>query len=125
MKKSGCVIIALFVALCVSMFVNLLLFAALVGMRGSSNVTASRILREKEFEEVLVKDGTTAGQKIAVIPLEGIIAYNQAVALARTWFKASRMHSSRLAPMPKSKRLSSRWIARAAKLPRPTCSTTA
>ena len=77
MKKSGCVIIALFVALCVSMFVNLMLFAALVGLRGSSNVTASRILREKEFEEVLVKDGTTPGQKIAVIPLEGIIAFNQ------------------------------------------------
>ena len=81
MKKSGCVIIALFVALCVSMFVNLLLFAALVGVRGSSNVTASRILREKEFEEVLVKDGTTPGQKIAVIPLEGIIAYNQSGSL--------------------------------------------
>ena len=81
MKKSGCVIIALFVALCVSMFVNLLLFAALVGVRGSSNVTAGRILREKEFEEVLVKDGTTPGQKIAVIPLEGIIAYNQSGSL--------------------------------------------
>jgi protease IV len=77
MKKSGCVIIALFVALCASMFVNLLLFAALVGVRGSGNVTAGRVLREKDFEEVLVKEGTTPGQKIAVIPLEGIIAYNQ------------------------------------------------
>jgi len=81
MKKSGCVIIALFVAVCASMFVNLLLFAALVGVRGTTNVAAVRALRDKDFEEVIVKDGTTPGQKIAVIPLEGIIAHNQAGAL--------------------------------------------
>jgi protease IV len=78
MKKSGCVIIVLFVALCASMFVNLLLFAALVGVRGSANVAAVRGLREKDFEEILVKEGVTPGQKIVVIPLEGVIAHNQA-----------------------------------------------
>ena len=51
MKKSGCVIIALFVALCVSMFVNLLLFAALVGMRGSSNVTASEFFVRRSLRK--------------------------------------------------------------------------
>jgi protease IV len=81
MKKSGCVIIALFLALCASMFVNLLLFAALVGVRGSANVAGVRVLRERNFEEVLVKDGVTPGQKIAVIPLEGIIAHHQSGAL--------------------------------------------
>jgi protease IV len=81
MKKSGCVIIALFLAVCASMFVNLLLFAALFGVRGTANVAAVRALREKEFEEIVIKDGTTAGAKIAVIPLEGIIAHNQSGAL--------------------------------------------
>ena len=55
MKKSGCVIILLFLALCASMFVNLLLFAALVGIRGSGTVAATRGLREREFEEVLLR----------------------------------------------------------------------
>lgn len=81
MKKSGCVIILLFLALCASMFVNLLLFAALVGIRGSGSVAATRGLREREFEEVLVKEGVTPGQKIVVIPLEGIIAFNQSGSL--------------------------------------------
>ncbi len=63
------------------MFVNLLLFAALVGIRGSGTVAATRGLREREFEEVIVKEGTTAGQKIVVIPLEGIIAFNQSGSL--------------------------------------------
>ena len=81
MKKSGCAIVALFLAVCASMFVNLLLFAALVGVKGTANVAAIRTLRERDFEEVTVKEGTTAGQKIAVIPLEGIIAHGQAGAL--------------------------------------------
>jgi protease-4 len=77
MKKSGCAIIALFLAVCASMFVNLLLFAALVGLKGSANVVAVKSLRERDFEEVLVKEGSTPGQKIAVIPLEGVIAHGQ------------------------------------------------
>jgi protease-4 len=77
MKKSGCAIIALFLALCASMFVNLLLFAALVGLKGSGGVATVRTLRQKDFEEVVLKDGTTPGQKIVVIPLEGVIAFGQ------------------------------------------------
>src|SRR4029450_12168573 len=104
MKKSGCVIIALFIALCASMFVNLLLFAALVGLRGSSNVTAARILREKEFEEVLVKEGTTPGQKIAVIPLEGVIAYNQSGTLGEDVVQGFKnaLEQARTAPQVKA-----------------------
>jgi protease IV len=81
MKKSGCAIIALFVAVCASMFVNLLLFAALVGVKGTANVSAIRTSRERDFEEVILQDGSVATQKIAVIPLEGIIAHGQSGAL--------------------------------------------
>ncbi|HEY5704322.1 MAG TPA: signal peptide peptidase SppA [Terrimicrobiaceae bacterium] len=81
MKKSGCAIVVLFLAVCASMFVNLLLFAALVGVKGAKNVAVVRTLRERDFEEVTLKEGTIPGQKIAVIPLEGVIAHGQAGAL--------------------------------------------
>ncbi len=74
MKKSGCVIIVLFLAVCGSMFVNLLLIAALVGMKGS-NVASVRTLKAKEFDEVVVRQGDSGAGKIAVIPLEGVIAH--------------------------------------------------
>jgi protease-4 len=72
MKKSGCAIIALFVALCVSIFVNGVL---LLGM-GVSKVTSSGVKLEqpKKFEEQVVVEGSGSG-KIAIIPLDGIIAY--------------------------------------------------
>ena len=81
MKKSGCVIIALFLAVCASMFVNLLLFAALVGVKGTPGVAAVKALREKTFEETIVDEGTTGSSKVAVIPLEGIIAHGQSGSL--------------------------------------------
>ena len=77
MKKSGCVIIALFLALCASMFVNLLLFAALAGVKGTPGVATVKALREKHFEETIVDEGATGGVKVAVIPLEGIIAHGE------------------------------------------------
>ena len=77
MKKSGCAIIVLFLAVCASMFVNLLLFGALVGLKGTANVTAVRVTRERDFEEAILRDGASAAQKVAVIPLEGIIATGQ------------------------------------------------
>lgn len=74
MKRSGCFSVALFVALCVSMFVNLLLLAVL-GVKGSGgSMSHVHVLQEAEYdEEVLVKGDP--GSKIAVIPLEGIIAF--------------------------------------------------
>jgi protease-4 len=80
MKKSGCVIIVLFLAVCGSMFVNLLLFAALVGVKGS-NVAAVKTLREREFDELVVQPGSSGGGKIAVIPLDGVIAHGVAGSL--------------------------------------------
>lgn len=78
MKKSGCVIIALFLAVCASMFVNLLLFAALVGTKGS-NVASIKTLHAREFDELVVREGS--GGKIAVIPLDGVIAHGVAGSL--------------------------------------------
>lgn len=75
MKKSGCVIIALFLAVCVSLFFNLVL-GAMVGLKGGRPV-AGRVLKEKTFEEQILVEGKDSGQKIAVIPLEGIIAFGQ------------------------------------------------
>jgi protease-4 len=74
MKKSGCVIIALFLAVCGSMFLNLLLFAAVVGMNGS-RVSSVRALQEKEFNEIVVREGASESAKVAVIPLDGVIAH--------------------------------------------------
>lgn len=75
MKKSGCLVAVLFVAVCGSMFVNLLLLAAL-GAKGSSKLPGVRVLSQKVFEErVLVPGG--ASEKVAVIPLEGIIAFGE------------------------------------------------
>jgi len=73
MKKTGCIALVLFLALCGSLFFNLLL----VGRLGGSKITAgaARIVREKKFEEQLVS-GSAYGDKIAVIPLDGLIAFS-------------------------------------------------
>ena len=78
MKKSGCAIVALFIALCLSIFFNGVL---LLGMGVAK--TASRGVRleqPKKFEEQVLVEGRSA-DKIAVIPLDGIIAYGAAGAL--------------------------------------------
>jgi len=79
MKKSGCVIIALFLAVCGSMFANVFLLA-LLGMKGST-VGSTRLLQPRSFEEVIVQEGSTSSEKIAVIPLDGIIANGAAGSL--------------------------------------------
>lgn len=77
MKKSGCFMVFLLVAVAVSMFANFLLFAALAA-KGSSSVAGVRLLKPQVFEERVMQDGNNgSSQKIALIPLEGIIAYGQ------------------------------------------------
>lgn len=79
MKKSGCVIIVLFLAICASMFVNLVLCAALVGDTTGSGL---KVAKEKDFEEALVQEGSANSDgKIVVIPLTGVIAHGTAGAL--------------------------------------------
>ncbi|MEI6337651.1 MAG: signal peptide peptidase SppA [Verrucomicrobiota bacterium] len=77
MKKSGCAIIVLFLAVCASMFVNLLLFGALAGMKGTGKLAGVKSLHEKNFEELMIDEGTNSDQKIVIIPLEGVIANGQ------------------------------------------------
>jgi len=78
MKKSGCAIIALFLALCVSIFVN---GSLLLGMKlGTSVSSGVRTEQPKKFEEQIVVDGDGSG-KIVVIPLEGIISFGAKGAL--------------------------------------------
>ena len=70
----------LLVAVCASMFVNLLLLAAL-GAGGTSGVAGVRILKPKTFEERILVDGADPSAKVAVIPLDGVIAFSEAGSL--------------------------------------------
>ncbi len=71
MKKSGCAIVVLFLLLCLSIFVNGLL---LIGL-GAKSATGIRIEQPLAFQEQIIEDAPGT-EKIAVIPLDGIIAYN-------------------------------------------------
>lgn len=73
-NKSGCLVAFLLVAVCASLFVNMLLLAAL-GLKGNAAMSHVKVLPSKTFEEETLLDGTDSESKIAVIPLEGIIAF--------------------------------------------------
>ena len=91
MKKSGCLMVFLFVAVCASMFVNLILLAAL-GARGASGITGVKILKPKTFEERVLVDGAGSSSKVAVIPLDGVIAFGATGSLGNSMvedFKAA------------------------------------
>jgi len=72
MKKSGCVIVLLFLALCVSMFVNGLLLVGFGAGTASSRLTTTQPI---SFEETEIYAGEGTSDKIVVIPMEGIIAF--------------------------------------------------
>lgn len=78
MKKPGCLVIFLLVAVCASMVVNLSLLAVL-GVQESSGLASVDVLRQKRFNEEVLVEG--AGSKIAVIPLDGIIAFGSSGSL--------------------------------------------
>jgi len=69
-KNSGCVLLALFLALCASLFFNLILMALFGATEAES--LASRSFSPK-LSEVVVEEGKSGAGKIAVIPLQGII----------------------------------------------------
>ena len=71
-RKLGCLSIFLFVALCASMFVNLVLAAtAFRRLAGGSRLEES----PPSFREVIVQRGArSSSDKIAVIPLRGLIS---------------------------------------------------
>jgi len=88
MRKSGCAIAILFVALCGSMFVNLVLLSVLAAQGGAQgrfgkkmeNITRKAPTPERRFDEMLVRRGSSS-KRIVVIPLEGIIATGHSNAL--------------------------------------------
>ena len=71
MKKSGCLTLVLFVGLGLSLFGNLLLLV-LLGTQGEGPVTA---LKERKFTETTLVPGTGSTDKIAVIPMDGLITF--------------------------------------------------
>lgn len=70
MKRSGCALLALFLALCASMLVNLVLLAVL-GTGEMESVAVRRFA--PHLQEVVVEEGTRHAGKIAVIPVQGVI----------------------------------------------------
>jgi protease-4 len=74
MKKSGCLVAFLLVAVCVSLFANLILFA-LLGAKGATSMAGMKVLEPREYDEEVIEEGSDPHDKIAVIPLAGIIAF--------------------------------------------------
>jgi protease-4 len=70
-RKFGCLSIFLFVALCLSVFVNLILIAAVFGRMGGGLRNLEQLPR---FREVLVERGNS--DRIAVVTLKGMISTN-------------------------------------------------
>ncbi|MEX1045581.1 MAG: signal peptide peptidase SppA [Chthoniobacterales bacterium] len=70
MKKTGCVLLLLFLALCASVFFNFVLMA-FVGAGSAEGMAARRF--SPSLQEVAVEDGKAGAGKIAVIPVQGII----------------------------------------------------
>ncbi len=71
MKKSGCALLAIFLALCASVFFNFLLLAW-VGAEGAESMATSRFTAPR-LEERLVEAGEGDAGKIVVVPVQGVI----------------------------------------------------
>jgi protease-4 len=74
MKKTGCLLSFLLVAVCVSMLVNFLLIAAL-GTKQAIQV-ASGQESTRFYKEETIQSGSAKHAKIAVIPIHGIIGFS-------------------------------------------------
>jgi protease-4 len=70
MKKTGCVLLVVFLALCASMFFNLMLLGFL-GATEAESMAAKRL--SPSFQEVVIEEGSSGAGKIAVIPVQGVI----------------------------------------------------
>lgn len=70
MKRSGCALLLVFLALCASLFFNLVLMA-LIGSGGAETVASRGFMQD--LHEVSVEEGAAGAGKIAVIPVQGII----------------------------------------------------
>jgi protease-4 len=70
MKRSGCALLLVFLALCASLFFNLVLMA-LLGTGGAESMASRGFM--PALQEITVEDGVAGAGKIAVIPVQGII----------------------------------------------------
>ena len=70
MKRSGCALLFVFLALCASLFFNLILMA-LLGTGGAESMASRGFM--PALQEITVEDGAAGAGKIAVIPVQGII----------------------------------------------------
>ena len=70
MKRSGCALLLVFLALCASLFFNLVL-VALLGTGGAESMASRGFM--PALQEITVEDGAAGAGKIAVIPVQGII----------------------------------------------------
>ena len=70
MKRSGCALLFVFLALCASLFFNLILMA-LLGAGGAETMAARGFA--PALQEVTVEEGASGAGKIAVIPVQGVI----------------------------------------------------
>jgi protease-4 len=70
MKRSGCALLFVFLALCASLFFNLVLMA-LLGAGGAETVAARGLT--PALQEVTIEEGEAGAGKIAVIPVQGVI----------------------------------------------------
>ncbi len=70
MKRSGCALLLVFLALCASLFFNLVLMA-LLGTGGAEKMASRGFM--PALQEITVEDGAAGAGKIAVIPVQGII----------------------------------------------------
>lgn len=70
MKRSGCALLAVFLALCASVFFNIVLLA-FVGAGEAETMAAKRLT--PRLNEVTIAHGASGAGKIAVIPIQGII----------------------------------------------------
>lgn len=71
-KKSGCALLALFLALCASLFFNLVMLA-FVGSEKAETLAANRLTAPR-LEHRIVEPGDRSQGRIAVVPIRGIIA---------------------------------------------------
>lgn len=71
MKKTGCALLAVFLALCASLFFNLVL-VGLLGAGATGRIASGRALLPSP-REMVVEEGDPSQGKIAVIPVQGII----------------------------------------------------
>ena len=70
MKRSGCALLFVFLALCASLFFNLVLMA-LLGTGGAESMASRGFM--PALQEITIEDGAAGAGKIAVIPVQGII----------------------------------------------------